>query len=261
MAEIAGSLYILSTAVFGIMAIAIGIRLELLHRRTGKLAERLLGLGIMCTAGLGYMVMMVGLIGRGMAGGEDAPPAFWWITFVGWIFHNIGVVCMLSFTRLVFRPEELWAKVLVGAMTAVLWVSWIAYVADGSMAAGVPGTAYWVMMSVIGTYPSWSGIEAFRYYRIMRRRVVLGLAQPVVVNRFLLWGLASMCAAASIWVINIPSLLGVLSSGGTVNPLMSICMMVTGLFGLATVCLYWLTFFPPTWYLERLEEPAGDEAA
>ena len=31
----------------------------------------------------------------------------------------------------------------------------------------------------------------------------------------------------------------------------AICLLVTGVLGIATVGLYWLTFFPPVWYRQH----------
>ena len=248
LAEISGSLYLVSTAIFAIMAIVIGIRLQLLFRRTGQQAERMLGLGIMFTAGLGYGIMMAGLVGRSFAGGEAAPEYFYWITLTGWVFHNLGVMFMLRFIRLVFRPDAAWATWLIRGMVVVMWVFWSGYVADGGVETGTPNASYWAMLSVIGTYPIWSGCEAYRYYGLMRRRVAIGLGGPIVANRFLLWSLASASATASIWVINVPYILGLPFVVGVVSLASSIAMLITGIFGLITVALYWLTFFPPRWY-------------
>ena len=37
---------------------------------------------------------------------------------------------------------------------------------------------------------AWGGFEALRYFFLLRRRQALGLADPVVTNRFLLWAIA-----------------------------------------------------------------------
>lgn len=268
MEQLAGSLYLVSTAAFALMAIAIGVRLELLYRRTGKLAERWLGHGLLFTAGLGYGLMMIAVVGRGAASGPDAasPASFaltplWWVSLAGWLFHNVGVMCWLRFIRLVFRPEEAWAAWLERAMVAVLWASWAAHAASGGITTGLPTPAYWVMMAVVGTYPIWSGGEALRYWGLMRRRARIGLADPVVANRFLLWGLGSLTALASIWTINVPSLVGSAAGTMAIDSFVSTCMVLTALFGLATVSLYGLTFFPPAWYRDRIARGAASEGA
>jgi hypothetical protein len=55
-----------------------------------------------------------------------------------------------------------------------------------------------VMFAGVGHWIGWAGrtaaalgiaFESFRYWRMLRRRLRLGLADPVVTNRFLLWGI------------------------------------------------------------------------
>ena len=59
----------------------------------------------------------------------------------------------------------------------------------------------------------------------------------------------------SSWVVNIPVLVdGSLARGET--PLSAICMLVTGVLGIATVATYWLTFFPPVWYRRQFSQEA-----
>ena len=36
----------------------------------------------------------------------------------------------------------------------------------------------------------WGGTESLRYWRLLRKRIALGLADPIVARRFLLWGVA-----------------------------------------------------------------------
>jgi hypothetical protein len=252
MTEFAGSLYILSTAAFAVTAGVVGIRLLLLSRRTGQLAERLLGLGLLLTVSLGYGVIMVGLIGRSLLPDPSAAPAVYThITTVGWICHNIGVTFVLSFVVHVFRHGVLWARLLAVAVSIALWLGWALHSSQGGMAGGLPQDGFWIVLAVIGTYPFWTAAESFIYYARMRKRIALGLGDQLVANRFLLWGLASLCTAASIWVVNIPGLAGVDIGGADGGPLASTCLLVTGVIGTATLGLYCLTFFPPLWYRRR----------
>ena len=69
MVTLAGSLYLVSTAAFSLLAIVIGLRLLALSRRTQRKPERSLGLALMLTAGLGYGTLMFAMIGRQAAGG------------------------------------------------------------------------------------------------------------------------------------------------------------------------------------------------
>jgi hypothetical protein len=249
MGELASSLYLVSTAAFALIAGVVGIRLLLLSAETGQMAERLLGLGVLLTASIGYGLMMVSVIGRTLLADPSAAPAVYThITTAGWIFHNIGVMCVIGFVVHVFRHGVVWARLLALAMWITLWVGWGIYAWQGGMNDGLPRSGYWIALAVVGTYPFWTAAESFSYYNRMRRRVSLGLGDELVANRFLLWGLASLSSAGSIWAVNVPVLTGasIAASGGT--GLAEICLILTGALGTATVGTYWLTFFPPVWY-------------
>ena len=255
MSILAGSLYLASTAAFSILAIVIGIRLVALSHRTRRVPERSLGLGIMLTAGLGYGLLMFAMMGRQSAGGPASAPAFLtWLLAAGWVFHNLGVIFILDFVRRVFRPDAGWAKALGYSMAVILWGGWIAYLSGGGLEANVPGPSYWVMFSVIGTYPLWTAIESFLYWRRMRKRIALDLADPLVGNRFLLWAIAAMTTFASIWLVEMPTFLGFERFSPEAAGVTSISMLLTSAFGIATICAYWLTFFPPAWYTARFPE-------
>ena len=249
MGELGSLLYVVSTAAFALIAAVVGIRLIALSVETGQMAERLLGFGLLLTAGLGYGVMMIAAIGRQMLSDPSAEPAVYaWIYTAGWIFHNIGVMCVIGFVVQVFRPGAVWARVLAAVMCVTLWVGWGVHVSQGGMADGLPRGGYWIAMAVIGTYPFWTAAESFAYYTRMRKRVALGLGDRLVANRFLLWGLASLTTAGSIWVVNIPSLAGESIGGPGGSRVAESCLLVTGVLGTVTVVIYWLTFFAPAWY-------------
>jgi len=249
--QLAGSLYIVSTLVFAVTAGVVGLRLVALSRRTGGRPERLLGLGLQLTACWGYGVMIFSIIAR-QASGQIEHPAGIALTAIGWVIHNVGVMYMLRFVIVVFRPDDLWARILAGVMAVLLWTGWGIYAGRGGLVSSVPQGGYWVAFAAIGTYPIWASVEAFRYWGLMRRRAAIGLADPVLVDRFSLWGIASLSAAASIWVVNVPVWMGAPVGSPDTNLVTSLAMIATAGFGLTTVGAYWLTFFPPHWYRARL---------
>jgi hypothetical protein len=255
MTELAGSLYVVSTAAFAVIAAVVGIRLLLLSLQTGHAAERLLGLGLMLTASLGYGVMMVATIGRStLADPSAAPAAYTGVYTAGWVFHNLGVMCLIGFVVHVFRQGAVWARVLAAAMWITLWTGWGIFVSNGGMVDGIPRSGYWIAFLVVGSYPFWTAAESFSYYAQMRKRVALGLSDRLVANRFLLWGLASLSAAGSIWVLNVPGMLGESLDGPGGSRLAEGCLLATAALGTTTVATYWLTFFPPVWYRRRFSQ-------
>jgi len=249
MAALAGSLYLISTAAFCLFCLAIGVRLQLLARRTGASPERLLGLGLGLTGGVGYGILIAVSLARQAVGDAPAPALVFW-GLVGKGIHDLGVVAMLAFIVTVFRPGVSWARGLAGAMIAVLAVGYLGNALTGGFASMRLGFWYWVGFSVIGSYPMWAAAEAFRYHGLMRKRRAIGLADPILVNRFLLWGVASLFSVAAIWTISLPAVLGLpLAEQQRVAPA---SMSLTGLWGIGAISAYWLTFFPPAWYRARV---------
>lgn len=256
MIALAGSLYLVSTFVFAVMAAVIGVRLVRLSRTTGQRPEKLLGLGLQLTACWGYGVMIASLVVRQGMGALDHPLGIA-VTGLGWVAHNIGVMCMLGFILLVFRPKETWARVLAGSLAAMLWIGWSLFALQGGLVDPTPHGAYWIAFAANGTYPLWVSIESFSYWMKMRRRQALGLAEPLVVDRFRIWGISSISAAASIWSTNIPVWLGASDGSMEATTITTISLLITSAFGMLTVSGYWLTFFPPEWYRQRIEGAAA----
>jgi hypothetical protein len=250
--EIAGSIYVAATAAFALAAGVVGLRLIALHRRTRQAPEGLLGWGLLLTGGLGYGVMIFAVLSdqAAMAAGR-ASHAQALVCGVGWTLHNIGVLLMLRFVVIVYRPDSSWARRAAIALGAVLWSGWLAFVAEGGL-YGRQSAAYWVALAVIGSYPLWSMAESYLYWRRMRRRLAIGLADPLVCNRFLLWTLASVSALGSIWIVNVPTLVRSFVHAADLSGLTVVSLLVTAVFGIGTVSLYWLTFFPPAWYRNRI---------
>lgn len=248
MLAIASSLYLVSTVIFCLFCLVIGVRLLALWRRTGERPELLLALSLALTGGVGYGTL-IGLVIVNQI--HPLGHAAWISALTGFgnAAHDVGVFCFLGFILTVFRPGERWALALAGLMAAVLTIGLVGQAMEGFPQLGATGFWYWVGYSVTATYPLWIAAEAFRYHALMRRRAALGLADPLVVNRFLLWGIASLLSIAAIWTVTFPAVLGLPLEQQT--RLAPITMMLTGIFGCGCVTSYWLTFFPPAWYKAR----------
>ena len=109
---------------------------------------------------------------------------------------------------------------------------------------------FWLELAGRLASPSWLGIEAFLYWNAMRRRARIGLADPVVANRFLLWTVASatglLCLLTSVPPHYLPAH----------HWLLELDLFVFSAAGIATAAAYWLAFFPPGRYRRWLEAPA-----
>jgi hypothetical protein len=151
----------------------------------------------------------------------------------------------------VFRPQERWARLLFAGVMLALWTGCAGVIAQGGLVdLGLRGFFFWLEYAVIWTYPAWTAIESLRYYGLMRRRVPLGLADPLVANRFLLWGMGACFTILAVWASSTPLFLtGSAELLATWTPPLYV---LTAVFGLATITCYGFTFFPPSWYRRRV---------
>jgi hypothetical protein len=250
------SYHLLATLLFVAASAVVAIRLLLLARRTGEKPELLLGLGILGTAVLGYGVLIAAAVARGVdepvatTSGERALQA------AGVVLHDAGVSMVVLFVLTVFRAGERWAAGLAAAMLAALWAGSLGWeLENGFRNVGIGNGFWWLRYAVIWSYPLWTSVESYRYYGLMRRRVALGLAEPLVANRFLVWGSASLGTALATWTASLPYFLA--SDPAAAVAWRPLIHVATATFGVATVALYALTFFPPAAYRRRLAGAAA----
>jgi hypothetical protein len=233
----------LPLVAFILVAGSVGVRLLTLWRTTREKPEGLLGLGLLL---MSCVAMPLATIGRLPAtAGEPVGKLF----FAAGIFAVAsGVLLIVSFTREVFRPRSVLATVGLGAASVLVtlaagWMSWANYTGANLEEIVVlmrPGSL--CLMAVLGLCFLWSSTESFAYYAPMRRRMALGLADPVVANRFVLWGLAAGGNVALIVVIMWCMHLNMVIFREPIP------MAVIAVIGLVMSSAWFLTFFPPERY-------------
>lgn len=254
---LAQSFHLLATLVFVLVSAVVGARLVQLARHTRQQPELLLGSAILGTAVLGYGVLIAAAILRGNdLSAASATPTTIALSAIGQTLHAAGVTCFLLFILRVFHPRDGWAHALGGVAGLLLWggLAWSAW--RGAFVVNDSGSAaWWCEYAVIWTYPLWIGIESLRYWRIMRRRVALGLGDPLVANRFALWGFGSIGSAGAIWTASIPFFL--LGHPDLLASLTPPIHVVTAIAGLTSVGCSYLAFLPPPWYARRIEAAAN----
>ena len=89
----------------------------------------------------------------------------------------------------------------------------------------------------------WSGIESGRYYLLLRKRMSLGLADAVVTNRFLLWGVSAGAAGLGCAIST-----GFQWSTGVVPHEVGWVLACSSAHGLVAAIGMWLAFAPPAAY-------------
>ncbi len=237
---------------FVVVLAFVGIRLLALARRTRQLPELALGSGLLLIAFVGMP-----LSAAGRAPGIVGTPLGHTLFAIGIMFVVCGAGNLFVFTWKVFRPRDKRAAAFVAAAWMVLLLLGVSIATVTSRSAELAEILMlarpWslAIMGALALQFSWSGAESIACYRKARRRLALGLADPVVVNRFLLWGISSvsaallcggliLCALANLVIVRDTIPLTILAATGTIT------------------CLTWsLTFFPPRVYQKYLRSRAG----
>jgi len=232
--------------LFVVTVSVVGVRMLLLARRTRGRHELLMGAGMILIGAIGFPGSTLSGFGRPV--GEMSIPLWFLFTSV----TQVGLLLIYAFTWQVFRPNERWGKAVVVSggllMFAGLVTSAIALVGaapDASSTLVARGGMFVGMAGYSGCF-LWSAIEGFVHHRSAKRRLAIGLADPVVVNRFLLWGFFGVAATA----INVSSFIGnAIGVDPSTSPLVLVPMGVLGF--AASVAMY-LAFLPPAAYLARV---------
>jgi hypothetical protein len=221
----------------GLLGAFVGARLLLLARRTRKLPELQVGLALISWSVIGQpLALCLGPWSSSM-GSESLELCYkgYWFSWVV-VYTGLALFCRQVFDsdRSVLRGVLFWLSWLPGAL------AWLVIAAKGTGAGPWP-EALCNMTCAIGF--GWAGTEALVYWSKLRRRQAIGLADPVVTNRFLLWG--SCCAATSpiaFWVFTLALQGRGLGSG------YAPAEFATSLGGVVNGIVWMLTFVPPDAY-------------
>jgi hypothetical protein len=180
------------------------------------------------------------------------------VNVAGHVALSLASVALLVFTRRIFRPDAPWARRLVwlggsGALAALALLP-----LDGG-AAREDAPSLLALNALRTLTYAWSFAEALHYWRQMRRREALGLADPLVVNRFLLWSIWSGGFALCFGLVLLVRLAGrALGAGAEILPSdLPMIRVVLGAVVFASAAALWLCFFPPRAYVARLASPAA----
>jgi hypothetical protein len=187
------------------------------------------------------------------------------INSIGHVAFAAGTISMTVFTLRVFHPSSMIARVF-----ALTTISAIVLTSLHTLIGGYASveTSYSMIatnfMRLVPT--SWAFYESLRYWRSMQRRQALGLADPVVTNRFLLWSVWTGAVSALPMIPLLLRFAGVLvlengeagqQFADEILPrlLMGIRILFATIAPIAAIALS-LSFFPPTAYVERVRARA-----
>ena len=248
-------LALVCVGIYTLMSAFVGARLVLRAFPARAMPEFLMGVAYLSAPGFGYPLAVIG------AALEDRAAGL--VMFaVGQAMIALGCSCFFFFNARVFRPRSVLAQG-AAAIGAVLFAVAGAEIVRGHMALGEGAlglasvrAASVTMLSVLGLAYSWTAYEGFRHHRMMRRRARVGLGDPVVANRFLLWAVAGslqmVADAVSAHALR----------GGADITTDTAAVLATSLVGVVNGVLLVLIFIPPAGYIRWLtRDPQGALAA
>jgi hypothetical protein len=247
----------ISQLVYIAVVVTLGVRLLLLAIRSRQLPELLLSIHFLLCCGLGYLLMVIGLSAVHEPGLLPAAVVTGLLA-VGTFGSCVGVFGGICFNYLVFRQNEPWARGLVALAAVTLTTGFVGYGASGGFEHGrFEGAWFWLYYGTYAVGAAWVMVEPLRYYGAMRKRLHLGLAEPLVANRFLLWGIGSVGRFFMVVGGAIPSVFFAADSIKFAPGVVGFTLLAVGLVGLGVAISYWLTFFPTPGYVRFIERRHG----
>jgi hypothetical protein len=239
--------------LFGVVSTCVGARLLLLWWRTRQLPELLIGIGVLGIGPLGF-----GASAAGSLVAASAPRAATALAIWGAAAATAGIASKFIFNWRVYHPRERWAARVAGWGIATVLVTLVASLAVGGVHQGMEIPRWYLTRGVLQALCLlWGAGEAVLYWDKMRRRERLGLADPTVTNRFLLWGIAAGAAGLG-------TAIGVTFQLATGIPSAEVpgMLLSSSLHGLTAAIAMWLAFVPPGFYTRwiRSQSVAPDPA-
>jgi hypothetical protein len=245
------------------LAVAFGVGgvLYTRGRRSGEWTQWLLGLHLILSMGIGYLLTCFGTVSVEYGAGLPKAVIFS-VLSLGYCASSAGLTTTLHFTRRVFRPGRGLPFAYATVSGAAIWTGWLGYVVSGDVAEGrFEGISFWVMTSGMLACNVWVAYEPCRYYAQLRRRVRLGMSEPVVADRMLLWGIGSIARATLVLAGPLSSrYLHTLAESERISA-GAMVLVTSSLLGLVTSGTYWLAFQPPRAYLRWVEQRAARRRA
>ncbi len=231
----------IGVAAFGLVSLAVGARLLLLAARTHAIPELAIGTGFV-------VGVLLGFVPETLLYSTDLVPEPWVrpLTRLAEISIRVCAVAILVFTWRVFAPDALYARVVVAGLALVMIATHV-MAPYGAHHAETVAERVWVQWSFVARTAAllWGTFEAMRYWAASRRRVAIGLTDPVISNRFLLWGVAMGAASFIMGSMLLAPVFGLAASDIR-------WLLVESAFGSLAAFAIWLTFFPPKAYLAWL---------
>ena len=227
----------------------VGVRLLMLARRTRLVPELCFGLSFLFLGVVGYPLSIAARKAAmaGMPVPQLLPSAL--------LFQDLSALTMFIATWQTFRPLQRWLRLVMWSGVAVFAASLLGdSVTSGAWAFRDGGFWYELGFWARASAFVWAAIEADRYHRTMQRRLKLGLADPVVTDRFRLWTISSYAICAAFLIFYLGRLFA--DNVATSIPV----ILATSVAGFVAGVTVWLAFVPPKAYVALVRKQADVDA-
>jgi hypothetical protein len=233
------------TLLFLVVGTIVGIRLCLLAKRTRQVPELAIGSALLFGGSIALLLAVAGFALQ-QQGSDHAAPLLGSAMFS----LGLGSTSLAIFNWHVFHRSEPWVRNAVVGVAAALLVLFVAEGLTGHFRIRMHSMSpfFASTQAIRCSLLLWSVYEALRYWRMMRRRVALGLADRLVTNRMALWGVGMLGALVG----NLFTIYS-FARGATVIQVGSAANLVPAAAGMtAALCLFF-GFMPPAFYRRWLE--------
>lgn len=241
--------------LFIVASAVVGVRLLLLYKRLRQPPELFLGLAYLLAGTLGWGGLLIGTLttpkGQTVAEAYQASSV---------VVGDIGTLCFYLFVWYVFRRDSVGAKVALGVVALAFLVSITCDTVLKGVTYGPPPGSATTLAGMAGRTAvfAWMASEAFASYVAFRKRARIGLGNPQVANRLLLWGLSALvmftlsALATSLYFTatdTVDATLKQTQAGG-----------IYGILAAISSVAIWLAFFPPQFYERWLSNSPEQES-
>ncbi len=233
----------------------VGLKLLSIAARSRKFPEFAIGAALFSYAALSQPAFLA----HNALGEEASLGLRMGIVVVRVLAYCVTLLGLSLFTWQVFGVKSRWrqavaASVGVAALISAglnIWANWLQLSAN----APLPMHARIGMAPLYAFAFGWASLESLRYYGLMRSRRSLGLADPVVTNRFFVWGAGEGVSSLVVLALSV----AILTRSGIsiADPFVSGCITLAGL---VNALVWWLTFTPPAAYLRWVQGSAAQGA-
>ena len=167
----------------------------------------------------------------------------------------VGTIGLYVAMRQIYRPGSAWATAGVALGSILMIGAFVARLVEGGVPTPwdpTPANACF-LLGRFAVY-AWAAIESYRYSALLRRRLAIGIADPVVMLQILFWAIAATGIALSVSTITVGTFaLGVRPATWPAG------VGVVAFVAITSSSAIWCAFMPPGW-LRRLAERFEEKA-